>query len=225
MRNLILSQTNIFKTEEPIAIHIDEFSKVIVVMDKFLQISIYKYEDVFTNYKLESSIDLEGSLYDQVEVLSSISKETIKFFYYKNEEESVSIILASGERITIDSNGKSKIEKLTDKKVLCVEISPNLEYIAVAVNDFKLVLLNYEFELVNSCHLDDGDLSDSSKDMECPEASVSWRGDTQYFACLYSINGGKKCIVRDTKLGVFKGPARADNKVVFSVAESPVLSN
>jgi hypothetical protein len=86
--------------------------------------------------------------------------------------------------------------------------------------------LSYDFELINSCDLDDGDLSDYNKDSEneLKEASISWRGDSQFFATLYSVNQGKKCIVRDTKLNIFKGPARADNKVVFSIAENPVKS-
>jgi hypothetical protein len=225
MRNLILFQTNIFKTDEPMAMHIDELSKLIIILDKSLQISIYSYEDIFTNYKLDLTIELEAILNDQTDILESITKENIRFFYYKNEEESIHIVLSAGEYIRITTNNKYQIDKLTEgKQVLCVEVSPNLEYIAVALSDFTLMLLSYEFELINCCALDDEDLSDSTKDSECPEASISWRGDTQYFASLYSINGGKKCLVRDTKLNILKGPARADNKVVFSVAASPVPS-
>lgn len=37
------------------------------------------------------------------------------------------------------------------------------------------------------------------------------------------INGGRKCLTRDVQAGlkVSKGPARADDKVVFSVSEKP----
>jgi hypothetical protein len=226
MRNLILLQTNIFKTEEPLAFHIDEFSKVIVVLDKYLNITIYNYDDIFSKHKIQTTIELEAIFYDNIDLLQKITKETIKFFYYKSEEESIHLILTSGEYIKVNpNNNKHEINNIVEnKKILCAEISPNLEFIAVALSDFKLLLLNYEFELIKSCELDDGDLSDSKMDEECSEASISWRGDTQYFACLYSVNGGKKCLVRDTKLNVLKGPARADNKVVFSVAENPVQS-
>jgi hypothetical protein len=79
--------------------------------------------------------------------------------------------------------------------------------------------------MILGCNLDDGDLSDANADNNiCKEASISWRGDSQFFACLYSINAGRKCLVRDTSLNIFKGPARADNKVVFSVGEKPVMS-
>lgn len=40
----------------------------------------------------------------------------------------------------------------------------------------------------------------------------------------YAINGGRKCLTRDLQksLQVMKGPAKADNQVVFSVSEAPV---
>lgn len=44
------------------------------------------------------------------------------------------------------------------------------------------------------------------------------------FVINYSINGGRKCLTRDVSknLLVMKGPARADNTVVFSVSEKPL---
>lgn len=50
------------------------------------------------------------------------------------------------------------------------------------------------------------------------------------FACNYKINGGFKCLTRDTNLNVIKGPARADcypdskKNVVLSVSERVSLS-
>ena len=40
----------------------------------------------------------------------------------------------------------------------------------------------------------------------------------------YAINGGHKCLTRDVQndLKVSKGPARADDKSVFSVSEKPL---
>lgn len=44
------------------------------------------------------------------------------------------------------------------------------------------------------------------------------------FVINYSINGGRKCLTRDIvkNLQVLKGPARADNVVVYSVSEKPL---
>ena len=253
MRNLILHQTHIqtlFLKEHsfPISWHLDEFSKLLIVLDSELKILMYSYEssDVFSNFKLIKAIDLEELLVsdsNSMEILNEIMTECegdidvknskIKFFLYKNEEESLHIILESGVYITIQTNSeKIKISDLKDfmyervdylLKILSAEISPNLENIVLIFSNCKLLLLNYDFEFINCCDLDDGDNSDFSLDeFRCKSASVSWRGDSQFFSTLYEINGGRKCLVRDTKLNVFKGPARADNKVVFSTAEGPV---
>ena len=107
---------------------------------------------------------------------------------------------------------------------------PSLEFIAIATKAFKLYLFKNELELIKSSDLDDNDLSNKTEDGSiCKEESISWRGDNQvnkcflkFFATLYSINSGRKCLVRDTKLNVFKSPARADNLVVFSISEAPI---
>lgn len=231
MRNLILYQTHIFNliNTEPLGYHLDEFSKILVILDKNMNILIYQYEDVFTNFKLIRTLEFDAIFSNNMDLLNElISEPEIKFLFYKNEEESIHLILKSGKYIKINSNEKYEITNLyseENSKVLAVETSPNLENIILVLSNFKILLLNYEFEVVNGCDLDDGDLSNASADNNiCEEASISWRGDSQYFCVLYSINGGKKCLVRDTKLNVFKSPARADNKVVFSVAENPVKS-
>lgn len=59
-------------------------------------------------------------------------------------------------------------------------------------------------------------------------AEITWKGDSKIFACNYAINGGFKCLTRDTDMNIIKGPARADKdnvaeKNVFSVSEKPVI--
>ena len=53
---------------------------------------------------------------------------------------------------------------------------------------------------------------------------ISWRGDSSIFIVNYKINGGHKWLTRDVQQGlkVTKGPARADDKSVFSVSEKPI---
>lgn len=245
MRNLILFQNhiqNLIKTTKPLGFYIDEFSKLIVILDSNLVISIFSYEDKdsFSNFSLKHSIELDSVLdfkilEELMEQGDDFEKSFVKLILFKSEEDSIHLVLQNGKYIKIILNGAAKITNLlnydnkndnaaSNIKILSVEISPNLEHIVVISSNFKIMLFNYDFEFLNICDLDDSDLSDSSKDAECQEAAVSWRGDSLFFAVLYSINEGKKCLVRDTKLNVFKGPARADNKVVFSMAENPVKS-
>jgi len=56
------------------------------------------------------------------------------------------------------------------------------------------------------------------------EAQISWRGDSAIFVVNFYINGGFKCLTRDAQndMKVTKGPARADDKAVFSVSEKPL---
>lgn len=228
MRNLSLFQANLFSLipAEPWNFYIDEFSKIIVILDKDLKIHVFQYDDIFSIFNAIKVIELDALLYKDLEFIEELnSNKSVKYLLYKNEEESVHIITRSGKHLKILSNEKYEITTLAHSEVLCVEMSPSLEHIVVILADYKVLLLNYEFEPSNSCDLDDGDLTDVKKDNNlCTEASASWRGDSQYFCVLYTINGGRKCLVRDTKLTIFKGPARADNKVVFSVSENPVTS-
>lgn len=244
MRNLILNQTYSFSiynlisenSQNILAVHFDEFSKNLTIIDKEFKIYIFNYEDIFSKFTLLKTIELDAIFYDQFEILEEITNSdqallglnTVKYLLYKNEDETIYLITYSGKLLKIPLNGRYEIIQLfPEGKILAVEMASNLEFIAVASGANKVYLLSYDFDIINSCSLDDGDLSDYNKDSEneLKEASISWRGDSQFFATLYSVNGGKKCIVRDTKLNVLKGPARADNKVVFSVAENPVQSN
>lgn len=91
-----------------------------------------------------------------------------------------------------------------------------------------MLLFTPEFDILYEQPLDDNDMtflpSDSAQDKTIKDATISWRGDSQIFVCTYHINGGRKCLTRDlTKsMQVTKGPARADNQVVFSVSERPL---
>jgi len=243
MRNLILNQLNSFSiydlikenSQTILSVHFDEFSKNLTVLDKEYKIYIFNYDDIFSKFTLLHVIELDAIFYDQFEILEEISNtdsnknnlNSIKFLLYKNEDETVFIITYSGKLLKIPLNKRYEIVDLfPEGKIMAVEMASNLEFIAIASANNKIYLLSYDFEIINNSTLDDGDFSDYNKDTleEFKDASISWRGDSQYFATLYSVNGGKKCIVRDTKLNIFKGPARADNKVVFSIAENPVKS-
>lgn len=251
MRNLILNQVYSFSIynllsenkQNIIAVHFDEFSKNLTVLDKEYKIYVLTYDDIFSQFSLVKTIELDAVLYDQFELLEEISNPlannpssdnsninicSVKFLLYKNEEETIYLITYSGKLLKIPLSGRYEILQLfSEEKVLAAEMASNLEFVAVATSKNKISLLNYDFDIINSNTLDDGDKSDISKEpeQELKQASIAWRGDSQFFATLYTINGGKKCLVRDTKLNIFKGPARADNKVVFSLAENPVKSN
>jgi len=68
--------------------------------------------------------------------------------------------------------------------------------------------------------LDDGDGTSGGL---ATSASISWRGDSSIFVVNIEIDGGFKCLTRDAQnLNVIKGPARADDQTVFSVAEKPI---
>jgi len=243
MRNLILNQSYSFSlydllnenSQIIIAVHFDEFSKNLTIIDKECKIYIFNYEDIFSNFTLVKTIELDAIFYDQFEILKEITNpdpaflgfNSVRYLLYKNEDETIYLITYSGKLLKIPLNGRYEIiELFPEGKILAVEMASNLEFIAVASGANKVYLLSYDFDFINTCCLDDADLSDYYKDSEreLQEVSISWRGDSQFFATLYSINGGKKCIVRDTKLNIFKGPARADNKVVYSIAENPVKS-
>lgn len=102
---------------------------------------------------------------------------------------------------------------------------------ALATAEGKLLLFTPEFDVLYEQDLDDNDLTFYDKkepiqdsDKVCSDACISWRGDSQIFEVNYKINGGHKCLTRDVQQGlkVAKGPARADDKSVFSVAEKPI---
>jgi hypothetical protein len=263
MRNLILHQTHLqslLRGENtnttnstnsnafPIGYWLDEFSKILCILDSELKIQIFSYEnsDAFSNFTLKKTVELEMILGsgEGFEILTylmdfvstnldnklniDITNSLVKLLIYKNEDESVHLVLESGVYIKIDTESeKYKIQNFFEKnqkngiKILSAEISPNLEHILLVTSNFQIQLINYDFDTIIPWNdLDDLDGTNPQLDNNlCQSASVSWRGDSSHFCVLYSINGGRKCLVRDTKFNIVKGPARADNKVVFSTAE------
>ena len=138
------------------------------------------------------------------------------------------------------SNGAMYLYKIESKEVEEVGVlpdgiltgswAPNQEYLAIASKSGKLLLFTPEFDVMHEAQIDDDDLTfdqgvkEEDKNRSIDDAHISWRGDSSIFVINYSINGGRKCLTREVQksLQVFKGPARADNAVVFSVSEKPV---
>ena len=129
----------------------------------------------------------------------------------------------------VDGQEIEEVGTITDG-IIAASWSPNQEYCAVASGKGKLMIFTPEFEVSLEANIDDGDLTFQGKesgevhDESIKDASISWREDSLTFVINYSINGGRKCLTRDVikNLQVLKGPARADNVVVFSVSEQPV---
>jgi hypothetical protein len=88
------------------------------------------------------------------------------------------------------------------------------------------------FDVVNEVPIDDQDetfLPGQEADSTIRDCCIDWKGDSKLLFCNYQINGGFKCLTRDTSLNVVKGPARSDNNangrnVVVSVSERVTTS-
>jgi hypothetical protein len=112
-------------------------------------------------------------------------------------------------------------------QILAASWSPNEESFIVGSEDGKLSQLNTEFDVIMEVDMDDADMT--QKGSKIDEATISWRGDSKFFVVNYHIEGGYKCITRDSRLKIIKGPARADDKegagnLVLSVSEKPIQS-
>ena len=246
MRNLILKQIHneSLKSLSPsledinnkiLLSSIDESSNSIILFTSDLKIYIIEYSFLSQSI-LKYEIELDSSLCDYSDLMLSLMDKIEKkenpflYIFYKAEIETIILVLRSGEIFSIPTNDqKSKlIINLCDKKInneiIALEISPNQEYIIAVLSNFKIVVLSYDsLSKINEGNLDDGDLSDISKDNNiCKKANISFKSSGDLFGIAYSINDGVKCMVRDSQLKLIKGPGRADDNIVFSVAEKPL---
>jgi hypothetical protein len=162
---------------ETLGIWIDEFSKVVVILDINYILSVFSYEKLFSSFNLVDTFELAESVKKDILTIDNNVKQVL----YKSENNEILVFLQKGQLIKVNTELKSiETTQLINDEVLCMEICPSLEFIAVATKSFNLLLLNNDLELVKSSDLDDGDLS--SKDLDnsiCKEASISWRGDNQ----------------------------------------------
>ena len=246
MRNLILKQIHneLLKSLSPslesinnkiLLTSIDESSNTIILFTSDLKIYLIEY-DFLSPSILKHEIELDSALCDYSDLMLSLMDQLEKnnnpfvYIFYKAEIETIILILKSGEIFSIPTGDqKSKlIQNICDKninnEIIAMEISPNQEYIIVVMSNFKIIVLSYDtLNKINECNLDDGDLSDISKDNNiCKKANISFKSSGDLFSISYTINDGVKCLVRDSQLKIIKGPGRADDNIVFSVGEKPL---
>lgn len=101
--------------------------------------------------------------------------------------------------------------------IACASWSPSQEYLICVSNSNSLIQLNDEFDLVKEIPLDDGEFEGKAQNCH-----ISWKSDGKFFCVNYEVPGGRKCLVRDTMLNVFKSPAKSDKDekgLVQSVSE------
>ena len=215
--------------------NIDESSNSIILFTSDLKIYIIEYSFLSPSH-CKYEIDLDSALSDFCELMLSLMElldkkiNPFSYIFYKAEIEAIILVLKTGEIFSISTNGKKSnlVLNLCDKKInneiLSIEISPNQEYIIAVLSNFKIVVLIYDtLTKINECDLDDGDFSDISKDNYiCKKAYISFKSSGDLFGVAYTINDGVKCLVRDSQLKLIKGPGRADDNIVFSVAEKPL---
>ena len=246
MRNLILKQIHneSLKSLSPsleninnkiLLTSVDESSNSIIFFTSDLKIYIIEYSFLSPSI-LKHEIELDSSLCDYSDLMLSLMDQLEQkinpflYIFYKAEVETVILVLKSGEIFSIPTNEqKSKLmTNLCDKKlnneIIAIQISSNQEYIVAVLSNFKIIVLSYDtLTKINECDLDDGDLSDISKDNNiCKKAYISFKSSGDLFGISYTINDGVKCMVRDSQLKLIKGPGRADDNIVFSVAEKPL---
>ena len=246
MRNLVIKQIHneSLKTLSPsledinnkiLLTSIDESSNTIILFTSDLKIYLIEYSFLSPSI-LKYEIELDSALCDYSDLMLSLMDQLEKknnpflYIFYKVEIETIILVLKSGEIFNIPTNDqKSKlVQNLCDKninnEIIAFEISPNQEYIIAVLSNFKIIALSYDsLNKINGCDLDDGDLSDISKDNNiCKKAFISFKSSGDLFGISYTINNGVKCMVRDSQLKLIKGPGRADDNIVFSVAEKPL---
>lgn len=158
---------------------------------------------------------------------SQLASTSVVQMDFIQECEGVVICFASGSMFQVKDKTWEEVGELGDG-ILTGCWAPNQEYFAVATGAGNLIVFTPEFDVLYEAKIDDDDLTfkadDQVKNCQIRDAQISWRGDSSIFVVNYSINGGRKCLTRDMQRGlqVAKGPARADNQVVFSVSEAPV---
>ena len=214
---------------KPLLVEFDEINEVILIVSSEMKIYIVSTKD----YSLQISIDIEAALSFESSLMMNTmtaienNENPFVFITYKPEIDSIILGFSSGDLSTISINeGKSSnISLVSDEKVklIAMKASPNQEHIIAVLSNYTLLLISYDtLSVVNKCSVDDNDLSKVNENDILKEADISFKQNGDLFAVIYNVNNGYKCIVRDMKLNVFKGPARADNKIVFSVAEAPL---
>lgn len=173
-----------------------------------------------------------ADLLDQDDTEDDLGPVRLVAIEYVQEMEGVVMAYSSGQ-ICLYEVGTQQLKEVggvPDAAIIAAKWSPNEEYYAVATDEGKIMLFTPEWDVLYEKEIDDDDLTFregqevTEDDKYVGQACISWRGDSTMFQINYSINGGFKCLTRDVEQGmeILKGPARADEKFVLSVAEKPI---